>query len=186
MALRSYGVAEARQRLEQGAVLLDVREYPEYTEAHVAGGHLIPLGELRQKPDLAGEAGEVLLLCRSGRRAKEAAEILEGHGRVQPVVIEGGIEAWKQAGYPVRTEKGPMSLERQVRIAAGALVLTGLLLDIVLPGARFLSYVVGAGLIFAGVTNSCAMGMLLAKLPWNRRRNAVAACAARTGTCASS
>jgi rhodanese-related sulfurtransferase len=171
-------VEEARERLESGCALVDVREYPEYVEAHVAGGTLVPLGELRAKPELAGEGGEVLLLCRSGRRAREAASILEAGGRVQPVVIEGGIEAWKQAGYPVRNEKGPISLERQVRIAAGALVLTGLLLDILLPGARLLSYFVGAGLIFAGVTNTCAMGLLLAKLPWNRSRGPAASCPA--------
>jgi rhodanese-related sulfurtransferase len=148
--------------------LIDVREFPEYAEAHVAGSRLLPLGALRSGAG-ADLAGEVLLLCRSGRRAKEAAECLTGRG-VTPVVVEGGIEAWKQAGYPVRQEKGPMSLERQVRIAAGALVLSGILLDLVIPGARYLSAFVGAGLIFAGVTDTCAMGLLVAKLPWNRPR----------------
>lgn len=183
MAVQTCSVQEARQRLERGgSALVDVREYPEYVEAHVAGGKLVPLGELRAHPERAGSGGEVLLLCRSGRRAREAAELLAPQGRVQPVVIEGGIEAWKQAGYPVRRESGPISLERQVRIAAGALVLTGLLLDLVLPGARFLSYFVGAGLVFAGITNTCAMGLLLAKLPWNRRPGTGAA--GPTATCA--
>lgn len=109
-------VEEARRRLDQGdCALVDVREYPEYVEAHLAGGKLAPLSELRAKPALAGDCGEVLLLCRSGRRATEAAEILERRGDVRPVVIEGGIEAWKQAGYPVRTERGAISLERHVR-----------------------------------------------------------------------
>lgn len=175
MATRTCSVGEARQRLERGdCALVDVREYPEYTEAHLAGGKLIPLGQLRADPKLAGQGGEVLILCRSGRRAKEAAELLDRHGAVQPVVIEGGIEAWKQAGYPVRTEKGPISLERQIRITAGSLVVTGLLLDLGLPGARYLSLFVGAGLIFAGVTNTCAMGLLLAKLPWNHRNSSAA------------
>lgn len=177
MAIQTCSVEEVRRRLEQGDCrLVDVREFPEYAEAHVAGSRLVPLGELKQgaAPDLSGE---VLLLCRSGRRAWEAAEHLAQRG-ASPVVIEGGIEAWKKAGFPVRGEKGPISLERQVRIAAGALVLTGILVDLVLPGARYLSAFVGAGLIFAGVTDTCAMGLLIAKLPWNRPRSGAApACA---------
>ena len=166
MAIRSCSVDEARQRLERGTgVLLDVREYPEYLEAHLPGSRLLPLGDLKRQPELAG-AGEVLLLCRSGRRAREAAELLEGRAGVQPIVIEGGIEAWKQAGYLTRTEKGPISLERQVRIAAGALVLLGLLA----PRLKPLSVFVGAGLVFAGVTDTCAMGLLLARLPWNQAK----------------
>lgn len=167
MAIQTCSVEEVRRRLEQGDCrLVDVREFPEYAEAHVVGSRLVPLGELRAG---AGSdlSGEVLLLCRSGRRAKEAAECLAARGAT-PVVIEGGIEAWKRAGYPVLREKGPISLERQVRIAAGSLVLTGILLDLVVPGVRYLSAFVGAGLIFAGVTDTCAMGLLIAKLPWNR------------------
>ena len=99
-------------------------------------------------------------------RVQDAAETLCSCEGIEPVVIEGGIEAWKAAGYPVQQAKGPISLERQVRIAAGSLVLLGLLV----PGLQFLPYVVGAGLIFAGLTNSCMMGLLLAKLPWNRMR----------------
>lgn len=169
MAIETCSVQDARIRLTRGdCSLLDVREYPEYVEAHVAGGKLLPLGELRERPEQAGH-GEVLVLCRSGRRAREAAELLVRRGDVRPVVIEGGIDAWKQAGYPVSQAKGPISLERQVRIAAGTLVLAGLLI----PGAVPLSYFVGAGLIFAGITNTCAMGLLLARLPWNRPRGPV-------------
>lgn len=167
MVTKSCSVAEAKRRLEAGCgAVLDVREYPEYAEAHLPGSQWVPLGELREDPERAG-SGDLLVLCRSGRRAREAAEILELRGGARPVVIEGGIEAWKQAGYPVRHERGPISLERQVRIAAGTLVLAGLLI----PGALPLSYFVGGGLIFAGITNSCAMGMLLARLPWNRPRH---------------
>lgn len=169
MTIRTCSVEEARQRLDKGCCLVDVREYPEYVEGNL-GGKLIPLGRLLLHPELVGSEDEVLLLCRGGKRAQQAAEALAKHGGVQPVVIEGGIEAWKQAGFPVRKEKGPISLERQVRIAAGILVLTGLALDGVLPGARFLSAFVGAGLVFAGVTDTCAMGLLLAKLPWNQVR----------------
>jgi rhodanese-related sulfurtransferase len=175
-AIRTCSADELRERLKGGnTTLIDVREYPEYTEAHIDGATLVPLGTLRRNPALAGENGEVFLLCRSGKRAREAAGILSDGGRVQPVVVTGGIEAWKQAGHPVKTGRGPIALERQVRIAAGALVLTGLLV----PGLGFIPYVVGAGLVFAGISNTCAMGMLLARLPWNQTKAAaVAACPA--------
>lgn len=167
-AIKKISVTELKQRLAGGACrLVDVREYPEYAEAHIHGAQLVPLGELKRNPRQAGDDGEVLVLCRSGRRATEAAEVLQRTGGYEPVVVEGGIEAWKQAGYPVGREKGPISLERQVRIAAGTLVLAGLLI----PGAQPLSYFVAAGLIFAGVTDTCGMGLLLAKLPWNRRKS---------------
>lgn len=163
---KGCSVHELHDKINAGPVtLVDVREYPEYAEAHIAGARLVPLQSLRHNPELAGAGGEeVFLLCRSGRRAQEAAQILQERGSARPRVVEGGIEAWKQAGFPVTGQKGPVSLERQVRIAAGALVLTGLFV----PGLRFLPYVVGTGLVFAGVTDSCAMGMLLARLPWNR------------------
>jgi len=180
MVTQSCSVAEAKQRLESGGCeVLDVREYPEYAEAHLPGSRLVPLGELREQPERGG-SGDLLILCRSGRRAREAAEILEGRGGARPVVIEGGIDAWKQAGYAVRQERGPISLERQVRIAAGSLVLAGLLI----PGALPLSYFVGAGLVFAGVTNSCAMGLLLARLPWNRPRRGQGKSETGSVTCA--
>ena len=165
--IRTCSVSELQTQLTHGnTAVLDVREYPEYAEGHVAGARLTPLGDLQCRPELAG-AGEVYLLCRTGRRAREAAAILRGASQCEPVVVDGGLEAWKQAGYPLQREKGPISLERQVRVAAGSLVLIGLLV----PGLRLLSYVVGAGLIFAGVTNACGMGMLLARLPWNRPKS---------------
>jgi rhodanese-related sulfurtransferase len=165
-------VLDLRERLARGDVrLVDVRELPEWAAGHVEGAMHLPLGDLRARPERAG-SGEVLLLCRSGRRAEQAAEALAAAATdVRPVVVDGGVDAWLRAGLPVRRERGPISLERQVRIAAGALVLAGLLI----PGAGFLPYVVGAGLVFAGVTDTCAMGMLLARLPWNRRRPAPAA-----------
>lgn len=169
--MRFCSAQEAKERLERGGcALVDVREYPEFTEAHIEGGRLIPLPELRRRPELAGKSGEVLLLCGSGKRAREAAEVLTRHGAVEPLVIEGGIAAWREAGHPVRRLRGPISLERQVRIAAGALVLIGLVLDLLLPGTRLLSAFVAAGLVFSGVTNTCGMGLLLARFPWNRPR----------------
>jgi rhodanese-related sulfurtransferase len=164
-SVRTCPVEELKTRLESSSIaVVDVREFPEYAESHIRGARLVPLGQLRQEPNLVGDGGEVYLVCRSGRRAREAAALLSEGRSARPVVVEGGMEAWKQAGYPVCREKGPISLERQVRIAAGSLVLAGLLV----PGLSFLPYLVGAGLIFAGITDWCGMGMLLARLPWNR------------------
>ena len=170
--VRTCSVDELDEKLSgDGVTLLDVREYPEYAEAHAEGARLVPLGSLKQNPRLAVESGEVALLCRSGTRAREAARLLSAQSLLEPVVVEGGMEAWKRAGYPTKRQKGPMALERQVRIAAGTLVLTGLLV----PGLQFLPYVAGAGLVFAGLTDTCAMGLLLARLPWNRQRAETAA-----------
>ena len=115
----------------------------------------------------------VYLLCRSGQRATKAAEKFGKEGFTQPVVVEGGTLAWIDAGLPVnRSAVKVISLERQVRIAAGAIVFIGVLL------ARFvdfnfiwLSGFVGAGLVFAGITDFCGMGLLIAKLPWNKRQS---------------
>ncbi|MBI3910972.1 MAG: rhodanese-like domain-containing protein [Armatimonadetes bacterium] len=172
---KTCSVRELRERLNGsggGVRLVDVREYPEFADGHIEGARLAPLSDLGRNPKLAGEADEVILVCRTGRRAREAAAILRQANGGEPVIVEGGLEAWKQAGYPLRREQGPISLERQVRIAAGSLVLAGLLI----PGLGFLPYVVGAGLIFAGVTNTCAMGLLLARLPWNRPKRETTAC----------
>ena len=115
-----------------------------------------------------GEEG--LLLCRSGKRAIEAAQAMAEAGVTRPLVVEGGIEAWQSAGLPTQEQRegGPISLERQVRLGAGALVLLGLLV----PRARPISFVVGCGLVFAGATDWCGTGLLLARAPWNRPRGA--------------
>lgn len=163
---------DAYQALQSGALMLDVREYPEWAASHVSGATLLPLGRLKSGEAALPHASEIYLLCRSGRRATEAAGYLRETGIERPVVVEGGIEAWKNAGLPVRSRKGPISLERQVRIAAGSLVLLGLFV----PRLRPISYFVGAGLVFAGITDYCGMALLLAKLPWNQDR---------TGACSS-
>jgi rhodanese-related sulfurtransferase len=156
---------EARTKMESGAVLLDVREYPEWLESHVAGATLVPLGELKSDPKRGALAPEVLTLCRSGKRATEAAQTLTDAGITKAFVVKGGIEEWKAAGLPTqKAEGGPISMERQVRIGAGALVLLGLLV----PRLRAISWLVPCGLIFAGVTDHCGMARVLAKAPWNR------------------
>lgn len=163
------------QKKDANLPLIDVRTPAEHAELHVPGVHLMPLDRL-DATRLAGTNGfkkdaPVYVLCRSGSRATQAAEKLEKEGFAQPCVVEGGTLAWAEAGLPVnRSGSKTMSLERQVRISAGAIVLTGVLLaQFVNPAFMWLSGFVGAGLMFAGITDTCAMGMLIAKLPWNQR-----------------
>ena len=168
---------QLHDRLQQGEKLhlLDVRTPAEHAEIHVPDVHLAPLDKL-DAAQLAGENGfakeqPLYIFCRTGGRAKQAAEKLEKSGYEQCHVVEGGTMAWAEAGLPVdRGTSKVMSLERQVRIAAGAIVLTGALLaQFVHPAFVWLSGFIGAGLMFAGITDTCAMGMLIAKLPWNQR-----------------
>jgi rhodanese-related sulfurtransferase len=176
---------QLNERLQKGEKLhlLDVRTPAEHAEIHVPGVHLAPLDRL-DPAQLAGANGfakdqPVFVFCRSGSRAKQAATQLEKSGFAQCEVVEGGTMAWAEAGLPVnRGTSTIMSLERQVRIAAGAIVLTGALLaQFVDPVFIWLSGFVGAGLMFAGITDTCAMGMLISKLPWNQRGSA--ACCAK-------
>jgi rhodanese-related sulfurtransferase len=159
-------------------LLLDVRTPVEYAEAHVPEARNEPLHKLEpENPAFAGaSSGErpVFLLCKTGVRASKAAEKFAASGQDRGVVVEGGTDAWIKAGLPVtRATKSVMSLERQVRIAAGFLVLTGVLLGWLVNALFFgLSGFVGAGLIFAGVTDFCGMGLLLARMPWNNRPHA--------------
>jgi rhodanese-related sulfurtransferase len=159
-----------------GLNLIDVRTPVEFAEVHVPQARNEPLDQFEPGALLAsGQLSKeqpVYLLCRSGGRASKAAEKLTKAGLDNAVVVEGGTLAWIEAGLPVnRGTTKVMSLERQVRIAAGSLVLTGVLLALfVHPYFIGLSAFVGAGLVFAGITDWCGMGLLLAKLPWNSRK----------------
>ena len=168
---------QLHDRIQQGERLhlLDVRTPVEHAEIHVPGVHLVPLDRLdaTRLASVNGFAKDqpLYILCRSGNRAKQAAEKLEKCGYTQCHVVEGGTMAWAEAGLPVnRGTSKVISLERQVRIVAGVIVLIGALLaHFVHPAFIWLSGFVGAGLAFAGITDTCGMGMLIAKLPWNQR-----------------
>jgi rhodanese-related sulfurtransferase len=155
--------------------LLDVRAPVEFTEVHVAQARNIPLDEINPK-ELAGSGQirkdqPVYFLCRSGQRATKAAEKFSKEGFAAPVIVEGGALAWIEANLPViRGKSKVISLDRQVRIVAGVLVFTGVTLGwFVHPGFFVLAAFVGAGLVFAGITDFCGMGLLLARAPWNKK-----------------
>jgi rhodanese-related sulfurtransferase len=153
------------------AAVIDVRTPVEFAEVHVPQAKNIPLDELNPEAVSPDKSRPVYLLCRSGQRATKAAEKLAKADYLQPVVIEGGTLAWIDANLPVtRGTVKVISLERQVRITAGSLVFIGFLLGWFVNHWFFvLSGFVGAGLIFAGITDFCGMGLLLAKAPWNRK-----------------
>lgn len=163
-------------REQQGeALFLDVRTPAEFEESHIEGALLHPLTELNPEEIKRHAQGKrsVFLICRSGGRARQAAEKLAAHGLSGLQVMSGGMQAWENEGLPVNRGRATISLERQVRIAAGALVVVGALLGyFVNPGWIALSAFVGAGLVFAGVTDTCGMAMVLARMPWNNRKPA--------------
>ncbi|MCO6459620.1 MAG: rhodanese-like domain-containing protein [Pirellulaceae bacterium] len=157
-----------------GAVeMLDVRTPVEFRELHVPQSRNVPLDQLRPRQVMEARNGgaerPLYLLCRTGNRARKAGQQFLDAGYSNVVLVEGGVQAWEQAGLPVTRGKKAISLERQVRIVAGGLVLTGTLLGVfVHPYILALPAFVGAGLMFAGITDTCGMGMLLARMPWNR------------------
>lgn len=151
--------------------LLDVRTPAEYESAHISGSYNVPLdtlgehaAEIREEVD-----APVVLVCQSGSRARRAGEALERVGMPNLHVLDGGLNGWVAAGKPVRRGRERISLERQVRIVAGALAAAGGLLGVKAhPRFGLLSAFVGGGLVFAGVTDTCGMARVLSKLPYNQ------------------
>src|SRR6476661_8933324 len=164
--------------------LIDVRTPVEYREVHVEIARNVPLDQLDAAALMQARNGSsnepLYVICRSGGRGQQACEKFLKAGFSNVVNIEGGTLACVEAGLPVVRGKKAISLERQVRIAAGSLVLLGALLGwLVDPAFVGLSAFVGAGLVFAGITDTCGMGMALARMPWNQCRDEKPSCCAR-------
>ncbi len=177
MSSTTISVDELHKRYAAGQAidLIDVRTPLEFREVHLPFALNVPFNQLKRSPLIANRqastANPLYVICQQGVRSQHACKKLLSGGLANAVNVEGGTAAWEQAGLPVvRGEKG-FSLERQVRIAAGSLVLIGALLGFyVHPYWLGLSAFVGAGLVVAGVTNTCGMGMILARMPWNHIR----------------
>lgn len=150
--------------------ILDVRTPGEFETAHIPGSYLVPLDTLREhREDLTRHLDQdVVLVCRSGARATEAEQALAAAGMPNLRVLEGGVAAWEAAGGPLRRGRDRWDIERQVRLVAGATVLLAGLGSVVAPRLKWLATAVGAGLTTAAVTNTCTMGMVLSRLPYNR------------------
>jgi rhodanese-related sulfurtransferase len=168
---KTLDARQLKERLDSGArlQLVDVRSPGEYASGHIPGTMNLPLEQVEARLDDVQQTDPIVLVCQSGRRAGMCAERLQGH-RQEVIILEGGTTAWVDAGLPVvRSTSSTWALERQVRLAAGLLVLIGTILAVtVAPGAIYLAMFVGAGLTLAGLTGLCPMASALALLPWNK------------------
>lgn len=154
--------------------LIDVRTPAEFQEVHATLARNVPLDRLDPAAVTQGRQGSngepLYVICRSGSRGRQACEKFLAAGFANVVNVEGGTLAWEACGLPVVRGRKTISLERQVRIAAGTLVFVGSVLALtVSPWFALLSAACGLGLVHAGTTDSCLMGMMLAPMPWNRR-----------------
>ena len=179
--IKQATVHEINELLSDGGEcqVIDVREFSEFSSERIADAQLMPLSNFEKHADEIDHSKPVYLMCRSGARAIKAADKLAARGFTDIHVVEGGMLAWSDARLPV-VEGGSKvwSLERQVRFAAGLFVFTGVVLGILVsPYFYLLSAFVGAGLMFAGITDTCGLAMVLARMPWNRSPSVPAAAA---------
>ena len=157
----------------EGALLIDVRSPAEYRSIHAKGSLCFPLDKLQKNANeikpVIEDYDSILLICKSSGRTEIAYDILDKQFNKKFCIVEGGTDAWTKNDLPIITDTGSISLERQARICAGAIVLLGCLLTFfVSKWFILIPVIVGAGLLNAGITDWCGMGLLLAKMPWNR------------------
>ncbi|RRO19235.1 DUF2892 domain-containing protein [Saccharopolyspora rhizosphaerae] len=186
-ALPSVDTAQvlALREAEPRTRLIDVRTPGEFAASHIPGSDNVPLDLLREhREELTAQHGDpVVLVCASGGRAEQARTLLENAGLRRISVLSGGISGWQQQGGELDQGRGTWALERQVRLAAGLLVLTGVVASTAYDPLKWIAGFVGGGLTFAAVTNTCAMARVLGLLPHNRtpRTDGRAVVAALTG-----
>ncbi|WP_282605443.1 rhodanese family protein [Pelagibius sp. Alg239-R121] len=176
--LREIDAASAKHWLDLGkAKLFDIREADEFRREHIAGAQLLPSAQLIKAVPNGNDQGSdpeiriAIFHCNSGQRTREAASDILRCGYDEIYALQGGLSGWKSAGLATElNRKAPISLQRQVQMTAGSMVVMGILLAwLISPWFALLSGFVGAGLVFAGLTNTCALARLLAQLPYNRR-----------------
>ena len=179
---------ELQRLLSEGgpAQLVDVRTPGEFAAAHVPGAKLIPLGDLDPaafRRERGVEGIPVYVLCQSGGRARKAIEKLEQAGVHGCVLVEGGTQGWMDAGLPVTHGKSKvLPLMRQVQIIVGFISALGAVLALTAnPLFAIIPLLIGSGLMFAGITGTCAMALLLAKMPWNRAQSCGSCCETKGG-----
>ena len=172
MSLPAISPEQAKRLLDQGAMLIDIREADEHAREKIASARHLPLSKL-DEADLAVHAGKpVIFHCRSGARTLANAPRLADKlgGDCDAYVVAGGLDAWKKAGLPVIADRRqPLELQRQVQLGAGALAFFGTLLGLVAsPWFFAVPLFVGGGLMTAGITGFCGMAQVLIRMPWNR------------------
>lgn len=168
MPITTLSPAQARAKVQAGARLVDIRSPDEHARERIPGAVNVPLDKLAT---FTCDGGPVVFHCRSGMRTGNAAQDLaRAAGDAPAFILDGGLDAWRREGHPTLADKSqPLEIMRQVQIAAGSLVLIGVLFGLLFSPVWFgLSAFVGAGLTFAGVTGFCGMARLLMLMPWNR------------------
>lgn len=176
MTISIISAVEANHKLQQGAILIDIRQPDEYRREHIQGSIMYPLTQLQAVglPTEIANSRCIIFHCKSGMRTQNARELiarLTQQGNYEVFILEKGLDGWKNAGLETAVDRSqPLELMRQVQITAGSLVLLGVVLGWTISPAFYgLSAFVGAGLIFAGTTGFCGMARLLALMPWNRK-----------------
>jgi len=171
--IKLIDVQDLKQLIDRQAVeLVDVREADEFASERINGAILVPLSKFDPSQIHNSEDKQVVLYCRSGNRSHRAAEKLLDAGYAEVTHLKGGIMAWRSQGMPIKANKNaPISIMRQVQITAGSLVFFGTILSLIgFPQFMFLTGFVGAGLMFAGISNTCSMANLLSMLPYSKQR----------------
>lgn len=149
-------------------LIIDVRSPIEFETEHLEGSVNIPLEQLEARSEELPRIGALVVVCRSGKRAERGAYVLLGKG-LQPKILAGGLLAWRKAGLPVKEGKKMLSIERQIQLIVGVGVLTGVLMGAFInPWFLVIPAFFGMGLTFAGLSGTCALGLLLMKAPWNQ------------------
>lgn len=170
--LHKMSPQEVQSRLASGkAVLVDIREPDEYVRMHIPGAQSQPLSHFEQAHLNLNPDADVIFTCRTGMRTAGACDRLASRVAGEAYVLDGGLEAWTKAGLPLEiNRKAPLELNRQVQIAAGIMILTGVLLGYLISSNWFaLSAFIGLGLTFAGLTGTCGLARVLMIAPRNRR-----------------
>ena len=155
----------------ENCILVDVRSAGEFNSLHALPAMHIPLEQITSPESLSRLRNKnILCICQSGMRGKKAVEALVAQGLTDAVNVEGGTAAWNDANLPIVKGKQSISIERQVRISAGVLVLIGSLTGLIVSPYFFaIPLFVGAGLLFSGITDTCGMALVLARCPWNSK-----------------
>jgi rhodanese-related sulfurtransferase len=174
-AIHTLTPQKVSDRMAKGSIILvDIREPDEFARIHIKGALSQPLSGWEEAHLSIDPAADVVFMCRSGMRTAGACKRLSARVTGDAFVLGGGLNAWEKAGFPVaKNADAPLEVIRQVQIAAGSLVLLGVLLGFFVAPIWFgLSAFVGAGLTFAGITGFCGMARVLMVMPWNRVRTA--------------
>ena len=169
--LPNISPAETQKMLwDNKARLVDVREADELAAVRIAGAEAAPLSVISwMKLSPATAELPIIFTCNSGNRTSKNSDLLQQLAAGPAWQMEGGVSSWAKQGLPIETSPQPLPIFRQIQIGAGGLVLVGVLGSLVWPSMLLLSAFVGAGLIFAGVTGFCGLGLLLAAMPWNKK-----------------